>query len=140
MRPITEVETGTLLVLSSMLGTIPGVDDVLSWPNSARRCRAIARVVQDGAPESVERVSALFDREFCAWVVEETVSHVSSELRLARARGDLHDVARLLWAAARRHGAAWRRLESRARDDLIVLAVKRAVLASVGSQTEPSTA
>lgn len=104
-------------VLTTLLAILPAGDE------PAEGLRERARRVQ-ASPDLAAKVQQALDEVLDAppWGPLETLE---DRLQIARRRGDPAALAGMLWHAARRHGPAWRRLEARAHQALLDLALRR---------------
>jgi hypothetical protein len=127
MRPITKLERSTLILLLPMLMSVEKMGEILGISDGGVRPGATVRVFADRArtePTVSQRVLATLEQHFGYGPLEIcTIEILTAELRTARRDAYVWGIARVLWAAARQRGQAWRRLEVDAREELVLAAL-----------------
>ena len=122
MRPITKLERSTLVLLLPILVSVEQMGEILGISDGGVRPGATVRMFADRArlePVVSQRVLAIMEQHFGYGPLEVcTIETLTTELRTARREAHVWCIARVLWAAARQRGQAWRQLEVDAREEL----------------------
>lgn len=122
-RPLRDLDDLTLFVLTAVAVAPTDSSDPVTPQSNV--CRFVALVRED------RLASGHLERKFeCAFPSSQNddraVSELALRLRHAALACDVRTVTSVLWHAARRPGLAWRRLELRARNALVALALMKA--------------